>query len=113
MSLLSYRAGTYNVEISGWDVAESFFVERTALDWDEDETKQVTLRSTVRESSVVFLRLLQPFGDGTSLPVACRAVKVLGKNGDGRRVVHLMQLHPRSSVKGTAHATESVAFRVA
>ena len=113
MSLLSCPGNTYNVEVSGWDASENFFVERTALDWDENETKQIALRATVREGSVVFMRLLQPFGDGTSLPVACRAVKVLGRNGDGRGIVHLMQLHPKSSVNSTADATEAVAFKVA
>jgi len=113
MTLLSCPANSYNVEISGWDAAENFFVERTALDWDEDETKQVMLRSALREGSVVFLRLLQPFGDGTSLPVACRAVKVHAKNAAGQGIVHLMQLHPRPSAKGTAHGTEAVGFKVA
>lgn len=113
MNVSPYPVSSYNVEISGWDTSENFFVERTALDWEEDDTKQVTLRAVVREGAVVFLRLLQPFGDGTSLPVACRAVKVTGRNGDGRCVANLMQLHPRGSVEGTAHATEAVAFKMA
>jgi hypothetical protein len=113
MNHSSYPVSSYNVEISGWDPSENFFVERAALDWDESETKQVALRAAIREGSVVFMRLLQPFGDGTSLPVACRVVKVLGRNGDGRAVVHLMQLHPRGSVESTAHATEAVAFKMA
>jgi hypothetical protein len=107
------QANSYTVEVSGWDSSNNFFVERTTLDWDEDETKRVSVRSAVREGSVVFLRLLQPFGDGTSLPVACRAVKIAARSSDGRGIVHLVQLHPRSSVEGTAHTTEAVAFKVA
>jgi hypothetical protein len=113
MSLQTEQANNYRVEISGWDASDNFFVERTTLDWDEDETKRVSLRSVVREGAVVFLRLLQSFGESTSLPVACRAVKVMGKNAEGRTTVHLMQLHPRSSAQGNEHAAEALAFKVA
>lgn len=113
MSLQTEATDSYRVEISGWDTSDRFFVERTTLDWGEDEAKRVSLRSIVREGSVVFLRLLQSFGDGTGLPVACRVVKMTGKDADGQTSVHLAQLHPRSSVGGTAQAGEALAFRVA
>jgi len=113
MNLRAEQVNSYTVEISGWDVSNNFFVDRTTLDWDDSETKRVRLGWIVREGSVVFLRLLQPFGDGTSLPVACRAVKVTGKAADGRSTVDLIHLHPRSTVEGTAHSTEAVAFKVA
>jgi len=113
MSLETGQGNNYRVEISGWDTRDSFFVEQATLDWDQDTTKRVSLRSSVREGSVVFLRLLQPFGDGTSLPVACRAVKVGGRGADASVLVELVQLHPRSSVEGSAHAGEALAFRIA
>jgi len=103
----------YKVEISGFGLWGRFFVERTALDWSEGETNCVRLRSAVRHGSVVFLRLLQAFGDGTSLPVACRAVKVAQRGADGRIMVHLLRLNPRASVASTVHATEALAFRTA
>lgn len=106
------KASEYRVEISGWDTSDNFFVERTTLNWD-DETKRVSLRSAVREGSVVFLRLLQSFGNGTSLPVTYRVVKLAGRGADGGTLVELMQLHPRASVEGSAHAGEALAFRVA
>jgi len=113
MSVETGQAKNYRVEISGWDASDSFFVERTTLDWNQDETKCVSLRCSVREGSVVFLRLLQSFGDGTSLPVACRAVKVTGRGADGRVLAELVRLHPRQSVEGSAHAGEALAFLVA
>lgn len=113
MNLQTEQASNYKVEISGWDASDNFFVERTTLNWNENETKRVSLRSAAREGSVVFLRLLQSFGDGTSLPVACRVVKVAGRGADGGTFVELMQLHPRPSAEGSAHAGEALAFRVA
>ena len=113
MSAGENRAETYHVEVSGWDSSNCFFVERTSLDWNEDETKRVSLRSAVREGSVVFLRLLQTFGDGTGLPVACRVVKTIGKSGEGSVIAHLLQLHPHSPVDGNAPTAGTLALSIA
>lgn len=113
MGLEWEEADSYTVEVSGWDSSDNFFVERTVLDWDDKETKRVNVRSKVREGSVIFLRLLRPFGDGMSLPVACRAVKVAPRNAAGRAIVHVVQLHRRASAEETTQATEAVAFKVA
>src|SRR5437899_2190303 len=34
---------TYRVEVSGWDSAQSFFVEAANLEWDEASSKNITL----------------------------------------------------------------------
>lgn len=112
MNFQTKEESGYTVEISGWDSSDNFFVERTMLDWESGESKRVSVRSALREGSVVFLRLLQPFGEGTSLPVACRAIKVTARKSNGCGIVHLVQLHPRPSMEGTAHTTEAVAFKV-
>lgn len=36
---------TYNVEVSGWDAKENFFVEKTVLDWKSDDKKAILLRT--------------------------------------------------------------------
>ncbi len=40
-------ARLYEAEVSGWDSAESFFVEKCDLEWNEDSGKQVALKSNV------------------------------------------------------------------
>lgn len=55
---LSFRQpaiDSYRVEVSGWDISQSFFVEKPELEWNEENGKQITLsrapspsRSTAR-----------------------------------------------------------------
>jgi len=104
-------AENYRVEVSGWDALDNFFVERTNLEWVNDQTKRVALRSALSEGSVVFMRLLQSFGDGTGLPIACNAVKVTAKDASGWIWVELARLHPRSAGDGT-NAAEALALRL-
>lgn len=60
------NTNSYRVEVSGWDASEKFFVEKTALTWGGDEKKEINLRSSLREGSVVFVHLLQAFAEGPS-----------------------------------------------
>src|ERR1700693_2189963 len=39
----------YRVEVSGWDAKESFFVEKTLLDWEGEGKKEIALRNSLRE----------------------------------------------------------------
>lgn len=41
----------YAVEISGWDSAQDFFVEKCDLVWYEDSGKHVALKQTLRENA--------------------------------------------------------------
>lgn len=61
---------TYQVEVSGWDQNETFFVENSELSWDEQVGKQVGLRHMLDEASMVFVRLLQPATLERTYPVA-------------------------------------------
>lgn len=93
--------GSYHVEVSGWDVSENFFVETTLLDWAPDSQQEIRLRSALREGHIVFVRLLQPLENGSNLPIAYRAAKVMPKEADGRTRVCLEKLHPRIPYKAS------------
>ena len=92
---------SYRVEVSGWDSSNAFFVEKTTLDWSGADHKEINLRSTLEEDAVVFVRLLQQVGKVDSVPIAYRASAV--KTGEnGRTIVQLARLHPRTPFKETA-----------
>lgn len=100
----------YRVEVSGWDASENFFVEKTGLEWNQEANKEVLLRSSLREGSVVFVRLLQAFGRGNTnaFPIAYQAVKVLPKDTRGQIRVYLEQLRPRETFKEAGAMQDSV-----
>jgi hypothetical protein len=63
----------YSVEVSGWDVSESFFVETCELEWNEQSGKCVAMRRMLPEGAHVFVRLLQPLSTERSYPVVYEA----------------------------------------
>jgi hypothetical protein len=87
------------VEVSGWDAAENFFVERTALHWRGDTKKEIRLRSSLHEGAIVFLRLLHPRPGRDNFPVAYRATRVEPPNGDGKSHIQLSPLRRRDTHK--------------
>jgi len=93
---------SYRVEVSGWDSSETFFVEKTFLDWSAAESKEVLLRSSLHEGSVIFMRLLQQLSNESTFPLPYQAVKVLPRDVHGRSRVQLAQLRPRET---RAHAS--------
>jgi len=99
MSFAAEQPNSYRVEVSGWDSSENFFVEKTMLNWERDERKEIQLRSAIREGSVVFVRLLQPLASGNSFPIAYQAERIGPRNEEGRARVHLTQLRPRPTYK--------------
>jgi hypothetical protein len=88
--------GDYRIEISGWGLDNSFFVERTDLQWTTDGEKRVQLRRTLQEEAVVFVRLLSDEPSSGSLPVAYQVESVEPMDRNGRCQMRLAQLHPRS-----------------
>lgn len=104
---------SFAVEVSGWDASDKFFVESATLRWSGEEKREVSLRGAVRESGVVFVRLLQPMEGADNFPVACQVVKVVGKDADGRTVVQVVQLRPRAFFRETARDLNHSAVRVA
>jgi len=65
--------GTYRVEVSGWDSSQSFFVEKTELEWSEESGKQIALSRSLNPATMIFVRLLQPMSSNGSSPVAYKA----------------------------------------
>ncbi|MGH9738241.1 MAG: hypothetical protein ACRD4X_06590 [Candidatus Acidiferrales bacterium] len=104
---------SYSVEVSGWDVSETFFVETTDLTWTADGMKEIFLRRSVREGSVVFVRLMQPVTNSDNCPIACQAMKVIEHAATGRTAIQLTQLRPRAFFKDTARDLNYSATKVA
>jgi hypothetical protein len=88
--------GDYRIEISGWALDNSFFVERTDLLWTSDGQKQVHLQWQLPEGALVFVRLLAPEQSIGSVPVAYRVRGVLPMGSQGGCRMGLEQMHPRS-----------------
>jgi hypothetical protein len=85
----------YPVETSGWDLDENFFVEKTELEWS-DEEKHVSLRHPVRMGAVVFVRLLSYSTHVSVCPVAYEVVRIHHNTQLRQYEVSLSQLHPRA-----------------
>jgi len=90
---------SYRVEVSGWDSAENFFVEKTSLDWARENRKEVSLQSSLRRGSVVFVRLLQPLASANSFPVAYEVADLTPKDREGRTRIRLEKIRPRASLR--------------
>lgn len=87
--------GDYRIEISGWGLDNSFFVERTDLLWTSEGGKQVQLRRALREGTVVFIRLLASEQANDSVPIAYEVREVVPMDRNGRCQIQLERLHPR------------------
>jgi len=86
----------YRVEISGWDLDNSFFAERTDLLWTIDGEKQVQLHRALPEGAIIFIRLLTSGSSSGSVPVAYQVQGVVPMDRNGRCQMRLAQLHPRT-----------------
>jgi len=90
----------YPVEVSGWDTAQSFFVEKSELEWNEETGKYLTLSCSLCPGSMIFLRLLQPTSPDRSLPVAYHAQHMNATPEGGQRF-RLNQIQPNRGSKDT------------
>jgi hypothetical protein len=86
----------YRIEISGWGLDNGFFTEGTELLWTSDGEKQVQVRRALAEGSIVFVRLLSSDPANGSVPVAYQVENVGPMDRNGRCLMKLAQLHPRS-----------------
>ena len=75
----------YPVEVSGWDSAQNFFVEKCDLVWREDNGKQIRLLQDLRDNTIVFVRLLQPGQAEHAHPVAYEVQLVEESLGGGHQ----------------------------
>ena len=88
-------ASSYRVEVSGWDSAQSFFVETVNLEWDEASSKNITLDRSLCPGTMVFVRLLLPTSTERSFPVPYQAEHI-ATTEEGHQRFRLKQVHPRS-----------------
>jgi len=98
MPELAKLSGNYWVEVSGWGLDASFFVEKTDLYWGQGGDKKVCLRHSVLEGAILFVRLLSLEEVGSTLPVAYRVEEMKAMGSNGLSEMTLQQLHPRKKV---------------
>ncbi len=101
MTRLGQQSSNYRVEVSGWDATEAFFLENTILFWDSTK-QEISLRSRLREGTVIFVRLLQPFSSEENFPIPYVVSKNLPMEIDGRITVSISRLHPTPSYRQSA-----------
>jgi hypothetical protein len=107
MAQLNQQSPGYRVEVSGWDAAEAFFSEKTALYWS-DGGHETALRSRLREGVVIFVRLLQPFGTDENFPVPYVVTRNLPVGFDDCTTVAIAKLHPKSSYSQSAAKLDDI-----
>ena len=73
------QGAEYKIEISGWDFENKFFVENTALQWNE-QAKKAVLHRRVAPGSMIFVRLAGALDARTTSPVPYEAVSVNGRS---------------------------------
>jgi hypothetical protein len=84
----------YPVEISGWDNAEDFFVEKC---------KQVALKRALNDSAVLLVRLLQSGDADRSHAVVYEAARV-GQTESGLHQFRLDRMVPRQREERSSSA---------
>ena len=89
---------SYRVEVSGWDIAERFFVEKTDLEWGAGKDKRVCLKHSLRARAIIFVRLLQVTLAQPPSPVAYET-SALPAEVDGLKRFQLVQLLPVTGEK--------------
>ncbi len=88
-------ATAYQVEVSGWDEHEDFFVEKTELHWSEQSGKPILLLRPIVSGALVFLRLIDPLSIDRVRPVAYRAELFETMKG-GQCRARLLSADPRN-----------------
>jgi hypothetical protein len=84
---------TYRVEVSGWDKNQTFFVEKSELEWSEESDRQLSVTRAIPDGAVIFLRLIASLSVDRADPVAYET-EFLETTLDG---LHQFRLHPVSS----------------
>jgi len=101
----------YRIEVSGWDLNDAFFVEKTDLHWTTGGDKKLLLHHAVPEGAVVFVRLLAPENSLGTVPVAYQVESIQPMNSNGLCEMRLFQLHPRTRTgRGVEIASSSLQY---
>lgn len=94
MSQISQQpSSSHRVEVSGWDATQAFFLEKTTLHWDA-AGQEISLRTRLREGTVIFIRLLQLSESEENFPVPYVVSRNLPVEIDSRIAVSITRLHP-------------------
>ena len=101
--------GNYRIEVSGWGLDGSFFVEKTDLLWSQNGDKQVQLHRALGEGAIIFVRLLTSVSVDGSSPVAYQAEDIHTMDCNGRCEMRLLQLYPRSKAPRDGAAASYIA----
>jgi len=67
---------SYAVEVSGWDSNETFFVEKTELQWSAEKAKLIHMKHAVASGALLFLRLIDARSTDRVHPVTYVAERV-------------------------------------
>jgi hypothetical protein len=89
-------ATTYRVEVSGWDAGQNFFVEKSDLEWSEETGKHLFLRRSLRDHSLLFVRLMHSTSTEHSHPVPYE-VEALGSTDGGYFGFRLHPILPKGN----------------
>jgi hypothetical protein len=87
----------YEVEVSGWNSSENFFVEKASLEWTSGGSKSVQLKTDLHPGTIVFVRLLQRGPSPSHFPIAYQTTGFGPHELDGRVRICLEQLHVREA----------------
>jgi hypothetical protein len=105
--------GNYRIEVSGWGLDNTFFVEKTELLWSEGGGKRVHLHRALPQGTIIFIRLLALESASGSLPVAYGIESAKPMDSNGQSEIRLVQLRPRlkAPLEGVAasYVTEDLA----
>lgn len=98
----------YRVEVSGWDLAESFFVEKVTLELTQSGERVVHLKHPLRTGLIVFLRLIESRINFPTLPVAYEVLEIGPGDNDGVNRVSLKKLRHRRTDDSEAPASGAI-----
>lgn len=83
------------VEVSGWDMAEEFFVEKGFLSVGGDGVQRIMLQTGLRLGSFVFLRCIDGASAFRSVPVTYQVVSISENWARAGREFSLRPVRPR------------------
>ncbi len=87
-------ASSSQVEVSGWDEDEIFFVEQSELSWDDFAGKHISLKRMLAKGALVFVRTLEPTSLEPYFPIAYET-EFIGCDAQGAHEFRLNQVLPR------------------
>lgn len=105
MAPLEAEESSRPVEISGWDLAENFFVEKTVLRRCDDGSRSVLLHAPLRVGALVFARLPDEHTADRTSPVTYQVARINANFSVQGREIQLLQRHPRQTLLGKLNAS--------